>query len=71
MPGARGARCGAALWLGLLGGIFCRAWTAPATSLTDTGTVRTVFCVSPFSQIASVFNSQSDSNVIEYEEDLE
>ncbi|XP_017902317.1 PREDICTED: contactin-associated protein-like 2 [Capra hircus] len=32
MPGARGARCGAALWLGLLGGIFCRAWTAPATS---------------------------------------
>ncbi|MXQ92178.1 hypothetical protein E5288_WYG012411 [Bos mutus] len=35
MPGARGARCGAALWLGLLGGIFCRAWTAPATSLEE------------------------------------
>ncbi|KAI4585182.1 hypothetical protein MJG53_006716 [Ovis ammon polii x Ovis aries] len=71
MPGARGARCGAALWLGLLGGIFCRAWTAPATSLTDTGTVCTVFRVSLFSQIASVFSSHSDSNAIEYEEDLE
>lgn len=32
MLSARPAGCGAALWLGLVGGVLCRAWTAPSAS---------------------------------------